>query len=485
MIPIRYLLLLLASTVSLKAESELALDRIFSDHMVLQRDVALPIHGTAKPGSRVTVRFAGQTEQAVANAQGRWRATLAALKANNKPAVMSITGTREIQIQDVLVGDVWVCSGQSNMEWPLGRCNRPDDIKAADLPLLRQFMVAKEKDTQPREAVKGSWSVCTPTTAGNFTGVGFYFARAVQQETGIPLGLINTTLGGTPIEPWVAPNAMNGIPKTFRAGMKSSHPWHSLYNAMVHPLTRFPIKGFLWYQGESNAMGDPLTDVEDSYLAKMQALITGWRAAWGQGDLPFYYVQLSTYQPQVKDPSGGPTGSVNWGRVCMAQRKALAIPNTGMAVAIDIPDPDNTADVHPKNKKDVGERLARWALARDYGKKGIAVSGPLYQSMQVKGSAIHIRFENPGDGLMVAKKDKGYDPVVPTPEDPLQGFAIAGSDKVWVWAEARIIGNEVVVASPKVSKPVAVRYAFSSNPTGCNLYGKNGLPASPFRTDDW
>ena len=240
---------------------------------------------------------------------------------------------------------------------------------------------------------------------------------------------------------------------------------------MIHQITRFPIKGALWYQGEANG-GDG-----DIYTTKMQALIGGWRAAWKQGDFPFYFVQLATFLPPNENPAGGD----GWAKIRCAQMKALAIPHTGMASAIDIGDAGN---IHPTNKQDVGKRLALWALARDYGKPGIVPSGPLYQAMKIEGGKIRLAFDYVGSGLMVGKKD-GRQPTVEDPAGKLARFAIAGADKQWVWANAVIDDNAVVVSSDKVPNPVAVRYAFTTNTSGANLYNREGLPASPFRTDEW
>jgi sialate O-acetylesterase len=243
---------------------------------------------------------------------------------------------------------------------------------------------------------------------------------------------------------------------------------------MIHPLVNFRIKGALWYQGESNG-GEG-----DSYFFKKRALIGSWRHLWAEGDFPFYFVQLANFQKPNPDPAGGD----GWARVRMAQSRCLTIPHTGMAVAIDLADADNPDDIHPKNKQDVGERLARWALAKDYGRKDVVCSGPLYKEMKVEGDRIRIVFDSTGSGLTAASKI-GRAPILADPQGRLQGFAIAGEDRKWVWADATIDGASVLVASPAVPKPVAVRYAFTMNPAKANLYNKDGLPASPFRTDDW
>ena len=251
-------------------------------------------------------------------------------------------------------------------------------------------------------------------------------------------------------------------------------PWCGMYNAMIHPVTSLPIKGVLWYQGESNG-----TEGE-TYYDKMRALVGGWRKVWNQGDFPFYFVQLANFQNPNEDPAGGD----GYAKVREAQAKALSIPNTGMAVIIDTVPLKESANIHPRNKYDVGMRLSRWALNRDYGMKDLVVSGPIYKTMKVEGDKVHLSFEHAGSGLMIGTKE-GRTPTVENKEGKLKCFAIAGADKKWVWAEAVIQQNTVVVSSPEIKEPVAVRYAFSMNPDGANLYNREGLPASPFRTDAW
>ena len=455
---------------------------LFTDHMVLQRDIPVPVFGTADAGETVKVAFGGTNRSTVADSDGNWSVTLNPMRASRTPADMRISGKNEIILRDILIGDVWVCGGQSNMYWPMRELQRPEDIRTADFPLIRQFQVPNTTADAPRDDVAGEWMVCSPETAGAFTGVGFHFARSIHQEIGIPIGLLHSSWGGTRIEPWLSPDGLMAIPESMRERatrhFDSMEP-HYRYHGMIHPLTRYPIKGAIWYQGESNAVPDPVNLVETYYHQK-SALIAGWREAWDIGDFPFYWVQLASYEPPNDNPEGGDP----WAQLRMAQSQCLSIPNTGMAVAIDLADPGNPSDVHPKNKKDVGERLSLWALARDYGKTDVVHSGPLYKAMRVEGDKIRIAFEHKGSGLMVGKKN-GYEPTAEVPGGKLQRFAIAGEDKQWFWADAVTDGATVVVSSPSVPNPVAVRYAYSQNPDGCNLYNKEGLPASPFRTDSW
>ena len=355
------------------------------------------------------------------------------------------------------------------MEMALRPClGADDDIKAADLPKIRRIKISKVKSAQPEAdaQVATPWQVCSPETAPAFTAVGFYFAREIQQKTGVPIGIVDTNWGGTRIEPWEVgeePAAADAKPDR-----------NGLYNAMIHPLLRFPIKGALWYQGEANGKEG------DTYYEKMRALIGGWRKQWGLGDFPFYYVQLANFQAPVSDPAGGN----GWAKLREAQTKALSIPNTGMAVIIDTVPLAQAGNIHPVNKYDVGLRLARWALGRDYGQKQLEVSGPLFKALKLDGDKARVEFDHTGTGLMLGKKE-GRNPVVETKGEKLNRIAIAGADKIWVWAEAVIEGNTLVVSSPEVKEPVAVRYAFEMNPDGANLYNREGLPAGPFRTDAW
>lgn len=504
--------------------ADVTLNGLFADHMVLQRDIPVSVYGMAEPAEKVVVAFAGQEKSATADKDGTWSVTLDPLKASTQSATMTVAGTNKVTLKDVVVGDVWVCSGQSNMELLMGNCGRPDDAKEASFPLMREFRVPWRLAATRQTEAKSNWTACTPQSAGNFSAVGFYFGRKIHQETGIPIGLIKCVSSGTPIEPFCSADGLASIPEL--AGEKArldkgileyrnqvsnilprldayiaetrkavnnnaelpeavpmpEHPatinrpcgWHCVYNGMIHSLVKFRIKGALWYQGETNG-GEG-----DAYYHKMRALIGGWRKAWNQGDFPFYFVQL----PNYGNPASSPEGGDAWARIRMAQYRALAIRNTGMAVTIELANVGNPGDVHPGNKRDVGERLALWALAKEYGKNDLVYSGPLFREMKNEGDRIRIIFDSVGSGLTIATK-KGYDPIVRDPQGKLQRFAIAGEDRKWVWADASIDGTTVVVSSPDVPKPVAVRYAFSTNPDGCNLYNNEGLPASPFRTDNW
>lgn len=512
------------------ASAEVRLAGIFSDDMILQRGTEVRVWGWADAGENVNVTFGGQAQSAAAGNDGLWGVKLKPMQASAEGRDLVVKGGNTITLRNVLVGDVWLCSGQSNMEWTLGSCNAPEDVKSADLPQIRWFRVPLTCADTPLADIRSDrplrWNVCNPGNAAGISAVGFYFARKVQQETGVPIGVLVSSVGGTNIEKWMPREAFAAEPELadidrriaaaideYRAdlkqqlpliepwlrqtrealaanapippqpvlpvhpsmpGSKTNGPWLHLYNGMIHPLVNFRIKGALWYQGEANG-GEG-----DSYFVKKRAMIDSWRRIWGQGGFPFYFVQLANFQK----PNNNPEGGDGWARVRMAQTKSLTIPHTGMAVAIDLADAGNPDDIHPKNKQDVGERLARWALAKDYGKKDLVYSGPLYREMKADAKGIRIVFDSVGSGLTVATKT-GREPIVADPRGKLQGFAIAGEDRKWVWADAVIDGETVLVSSPAVPKPVAVRYAFTMNPAAANLYNKDGLPASPFRTDDW
>ena len=520
-----FLLLPLNSTSS-AATIEERTARIFTDHMVLQRDQPVPVWGWSTPGQHITVSFTGQTVAAITDAQGRWRALLTPLKLSATPTELIVAGSKTQRFSDVLVGDVWLCSGQSNMGFPLDACDAAPDIRAAELPLIRYTRCGENFSSQLQDdVVSATWKPLTPDTARGCGAVPFYFARRIHAETEVPIGLLHCEIGGTDIECWMPPTAFRDYPANaavakrldeavarYRQSLPNAlaqieawlplakqslsanqplppaprlpiHPnedrgpggeWvrtQSLYNGMVHPIVGYALTGAIWYQGENNGQE------QQSYVEKKRALIETWRKLWGR-DFPFYYVQLANWRAPNNDPSGG---NREWQYCRMAQLQCLSIPKTGMTVTIDVGDAD---DIHPKNKFDVGERLALWALARDYGKTNLVCSGPLYAGMTVEGSRIRVRFTAIGKGLMVGSKT-GRAPAQEQSGGKLARFAIAGADKIWSWADAVIDGDTVVLSCPQITAPVAVRYAFAQNPSGCNLYNRDGLPASPFRSDDW
>ena len=519
----KFHLTLLAAAVlaALPAAADVRLPKLFTDNMMLQRDHPVRVWGWADAGEAVTATLAGKTATAKTDGKGLWSLELPAMKAGQDLELV-VKGNNTLTLKNVLVGDIWVCSGQSNMEMGLGGClGAEQDIQAADLPNIRRIKFNHEQAAQPEMDAPTAtpWQVCSPQTAGGFTAVGFYFAREINQKTGVPIGIVDDNWGGTPIEPWVPTEGLemvaelkpqftarqeaikayrDQLPKALTelegwiAGTRReladgaqtgpppampTHPggsgWSGMYNAMIAPLVNFPIKGALWYQGESNG-GEG-----ETYYDKMRALIGGWRKQWGQGDFPFYFVQLANFQGVTDDAAGGN----GWAKLREAQTKSLSFPKTGMAVITDTVPLAEAGDIHPRNKYDVGMRLAYWALGRDYGQK-LEVSGPLFKALKIEGDKVHLTFDHTGSGLMVGQKE-GRTPAVEDKEGKLKGFAVAGADKKWFWADAVIEGKTVVLSSPEVEEPVAVRYAYRMNPDGANLYNREGLPASPFRTDAW
>lgn len=467
------------------ARADVTLSKMFSDHAVLQRDLPVPVWGTAEPGEQVTVQLGDAKATTTADAQGKWSVRLPPVKLNAVGQELTAAGKNAVTVKDVLVGDVWLCGGQSNMELALKECAAKEDIAAADFPAIRCLMTTnKPSRRKPPADVVGAWAVCTPANAPAFTGTGFYFARRVHRETGVPIGLVDVSFGGTQIEASIAPEGFELEPwlkqQPSYAG-SLAQPDHialeAVFNSKVKPVAPYGIKGALWYQGEWNG-GDT------AYYRKMRALIGGWRKVWNQGDFPFYFVQLPSawfHDHLGAPPTGEPDGEDGIGLAItrMEQLKSLRIANTGMAVALDI-----GGGIHPVNKFDVGERLARWALRDLYGQKDLVVSGPLYREMTIEGNKIRLKFDHVGSGLMVGRK-AARAPVVEIKDGTLRPFAIAGDDQQWFWADAVIDGADVMVSSPAVTAPVAVRYAYSCAPKEHNLYNKEGLPAAAFRTDEW
>ncbi|MBN2451809.1 MAG: sialate O-acetylesterase [Lentisphaeria bacterium] len=476
--------------------------------MVLQRDMPLPVWGNADPGEQVTVRVGEQRATAVANNEGAWSLVLPAMSAGG-PHAMTVAGRGDdtVTIQDILVGDVWICSGQSNMNFRVQNVKHRDaEIAAADHPRLRHFQIANRVSPTPLRDFSGTWTVCRPDTVAAWTAVGYFFGRELHTRLDVPVGLVHTSWGGTPAEAWTAQEVLESMPECapilerFRTACekypearrkydaetvpawqekvtqakaagtqpprKPQPPMNEtdpkspsgLYNAMIHPLVPFAVRGAIWYQGESNA-GRAV-----QYRTLFPAMIRNWRTVWAQGDFPFYFVQLANFMKPQDDPNR----SSSWAELREAQAMTLTLPNTGMACIIDIGEAD---DIHPRNKQDVGLRLALCALAGTYAHRDLVCSGPTFREMTREGQALRLRFDHGGGGLAV----RG---------DTLTGFAIAGADQRFVRATARIDGDSVLVQAPELAEPVAVRYGWADNPP-CNLYNREGLPAVPFRTDRW
>ena len=467
--------------------AEVKLPSVLGNSMILQRDMPVPVWGWAEPDETVTVSLGSQTKSTVADESGRWQVKLDALDANSQGQTLTISGSNTIALQDVLVGEVWICSGQSNMEWALGGAlNSAQEVAAANHPQIRLFNVPGHTTAAaPQDNCPGNWQVCEPNSARGFSAVGYFFGRRLHDELDVPIGLVGSNWGGTRIEPWTSLAGFQSVPQlkaladevsARQAKSKEGEvPTEgvtpsAIFNAMIHPLAPFAMRGAIWYQGESNG-GEG-----ESYFHKTQALVNGWRELFNP-ELAFYWVQLANFQQPNDDPAGGD----GWAKIRDAQRQALSIPHTGMAVIIDVGEAN---DIHPRNKQDVGWRLAQYALHQSYGKTELVPCGPLYRSSKIEGNSIRITFDHVGGGLIVGLKE-GLEPTKEIKDGQLQRFAIAGADKNWHWAESTIDGDTVVVKSPAVPEPLAVRYAYSMNPVGANLYNKEGFPASPFRTDDW
>jgi len=453
------------------ASAELKLPAMFTSGAVLQQEMPVPVWGWADPDAEVKVSFAGQTKTTKAGKNGKWLVKLDALKMNQQAAAMTVaSGQQKLTVENVLVGEVWFCSGQSNMEMTVGGSIVPDFVKPAELSMIRHIKVPHVRAAEPADDFKGAWQVCDAGAVRGFTAVGFFFAYQLEKQLDVPVGLIGCNWGGTRIEPWTPPQGFAQVDQLDAAKIRDAS---SMYNGMAAAVQPYAIRGALWYQGESNG-GEG-----ESYFWKMKALVQGWRTTWGQGEFPFYFVQLANFRNPNPDPAGGD----GWAKLREAQLKTIReVPKTGMAVITDIGEAGN---IHPRNKFDVGRRLALWALANDYGKKDLVYSGPICKDMKVEGDKIRVTFDHVGSGLTAARKASAQSIEPPRPVDKLEGFAVAGADKKWVWADAVVDGPAVVVSSKDVKSPVAVRYGFSMNPDKANLYNKEGLPASPFRSDDW
>ncbi len=483
----------LAAHATLSAEVKLP--ALFSDHAVLQSAAKVPVWGWAAPSEEVSVSLAGANAKTKAGTDGKWMTTLDLSATGPGPFDLIVKGSNELKVTDVLVGEVWLCLGQSNMEMKLSTTEGAKDVMAkTNNPQLRHFKVEKNESATPVTDVVGKWVLAVNRDAGLFTGVGFYFGQSLQQTLSTPVGLVNVSWGGSMAEAWMSPEAlasddeMRQRAEALKAQIdlpeKALVPRRSpsyLYNGMLSPVIPYGIAGAIWYQGESNV------GVGSRYGKLLSAMIRDWRGRWAQNDLPLYICQLANFHP--KQPEPGATS--RWAELREGQTGFTATANTGQAILIDL---GEDATIHPRNKKDVGERLARIALARDYA-RDVVYSGPVYKSFTVEGGKLLLRFTHADGGLVARELPAAYPPssldpgkTVPlvrnSPGSQLEGFIICGENRKWVWADAKIEGDTVVVSSLQVPAPVAVRYAWANNPT-CNLYNGAGLPAGPFRTDDF
>ena len=445
------------------ATAAVRLPAIIGDNMVLQCDCPLPIWGWAEPGEEVAVAIDGNAKTTTANVNGEWIVRLQGMEASDEAVELTVTGSsgNMITVINILIGEVWIGSGQSNMEWALESALDGQVIsRGTHHPKIRLFHVPRTLAVAPVTNVSAKWVLCSPETAPRFSAVLYHFGLTLQAKVGVPVGLIESAWGGSRIEPWTPPEGF-ASESVLAADSKPQHvagSWlnpTTMYNGMIHALVPFAIRGVLWYQGESNRGAGM------HYYHQMKGLIQGWRHIWKQGDFPFYFVQLAPF-----NYAGNPLAlPLMW----EAQTAVLSVPNTGMVVTTDISTIDN---IHPPNKRDVGKRLALWALAKDYGWEQLIHSGPLYDGYRIEGGGIRISFLHAGSGLL-SNDGKG-----------LNWFAIAGDDREFVEAIVEIDGETLFVHSPEVPKPVAVRFAWHQNAQP-NFFNNEGLPASPFRTDRW
>lgn len=493
--------------------AKVRLPYVFTHHMVLQRDQPAPVWGKAAPGEKIVVQFGEQQQPATTDADGRWRVDLESLAASDEPRELVVTGSasqENIVVRDVLVGDVWVCSGQSNMQWTVGRSKDADlTLAAANRPSIRLLQVENLGDQRPMDDIDQPWHRCTAESLKGFSAVGYHFGEQLQESLGVPIGLIRNAWGGSACEAWAPRDRMSDEPAikpyldswvqreakpgedalraehaqqladfykrrdaAYAAGEKTpGRPWiesklfqqhrpGNLYNARVLPLVPFAIKGVIWYQGESNA------GRAEAYKTLFPLMIQSWRDVWGQGDFPFYWVQLADFRTEATVAAE----DSDWAVLREAQTQtAERLPNSGQAVIIDL---GESNDIHPKNKRDVGLRLARLALAETYG---LPIKGrsATFESLEIEGSQAVVTIQDVAGGL------RTFDGVAP------RGFALAGEDRVFHDAQAKLIeGNRLELTAPGVEAPLAVRYGWANNPV-VNVFDSAWLPLTPFRTDDW
>lgn len=445
--------------------AEVKVPAVIGDHMVLQQQMEVPIWGWAAPGEQVKVKASWQPADAstTADENGKWMVKVKTPPAGG-PFEMTVSGQNTITLKNILAGEVWVCSGQSNMAMTVisgynqGVVNRDQEVAAAKYPQMRLFTVRDQDVPEPAADCQGSWVECSPETVGSFSATGYFFGRKIHNGLKIPVGLIHASAGGSVIETWCSREVLESdgdfLP-LFTYGVNNHRMSAAgLYNGMIAPLIPFGIRGVVWYQGESNSVN------AYTYRKLFPAMIYGWRQVWGQGEFPFYYAQISPWVDYGEKPISA--------ELREAQLLTLATANTGMAVTTDV---DDVHEIHPINKQVVGKRLALWALAKTYGKKDIVYSGPLYKSMKVEGGKIRLYFDYVDGGLV----SKG---------ESLTQFTIAAADQNFVPAQAVIEGDTILVSSDQVKEPVAVRLGWG-NAVVPNLFNRADLPASPFRTDDW
>lgn len=505
-----WLSLVVLGILAATAAADVRLPALFTDHMVLQQGQKNRVWGWAEPGEAVTVAIGQQQHKTATGKDGKWLVTLEALEVGG-PHTLTVSGKNKLDVQDVLIGEVWICSGQSNMAMAVNSSKDAElETRTANFPRIRLISVPQVGTQEPQDDFKGQWEVCSPQTVAGFSAVGYFFGRQLHQTLDVPIGLIDNAWGGSAAEAWVRLDRLEAdaryqpllarwaetvrtydpekaaanyeqqlakwqeAVKTARAEGKplpqrprapqnplvGNHRPANIHNGVLKPTIGYGIRGAIWYQGESNAPR------AYQYRELFPLMIQGWREEWGQGDFPFYWVQLADFKAEKADPAES-----DWAELREAQTMTMdKLPNSGQAVIIDAGEAN---DIHPKDKQTVGKRLARWALARDYGLTGLAHHSPQLKGLEIKDGKAIVTFDHVGGGL------KSVD------VNELRGFAIAGSDKKFVWAKAELLGkDQIAVSAQGIAEPVAVRYAWADNPV-CNVYSAEGLPLTPFRTDDW
>jgi len=484
-------LAILAALSSQDARADVKLSRIFGSNMVLQRDMPIPLWGWADAGEEVTVSMDGASATATPGADGRWKISLPAKPAGG-PYTVTIQGKNSLSLENVLMGEVWICSGQSNMAWSVSQSDDGDlETLTAKFPNIRLISVPQVGVQEPQNDFAGDgWQVCSPQTVGGFSGVGYFFGRQIHQTIGVPVGLIDNAWGGSACEAWIRRDLMEADEKyhpllqrwketeqqyeqaaagdsedakkqaqTLRGQLAGNHRPSNIYCGVLHPTIGYGIRGAIWYQGESNA------GRAYQYRHLFPLMIKSWRDEWGQGDFPFYFVQLADFMDESAEPQDSA-----WAELREAQTMTLnVLPNVGQAVITDL---GEAHDIHPKDKQNVAKRLARWALAKDYG-LSLTHQSPRYRSVEFQGGKAIVKFDHVGGGMDL------FDVRTPL------GFTIAAGDHRFVNAQAKVVDRETIeVWSDQVKEPASVRYAWSNNPV-CNVQNADGLPLTPFRTDDW
>ncbi|MBP84314.1 MAG: sialate O-acetylesterase [Verrucomicrobiales bacterium] len=492
--------ILLFSLLPSYAEADLHLPSIFGDHMVLQRDQENPVWGEATAGSNISVTFGGHTLQTKADDDGKWMLKLKPMRGSSHALNMTIRSESDsITFSNIVIGEVWVCSGQSNMQWSVSQVYDSDlESMSANYPNIRIISVPQVGTQENQDDFDGQWDICTPDTVGQFSAVGYLFGRQLHQTLGVPIGLVDNAWGGSSAEAWVARSVLEAddrfeavitewkkteatfdfdksmaiwkekasaakeagkpAPRAPRNVLAGQHRPGNLWAGVLNPIIGYGIRGTIWYQGESNA------GRAYQYDDLFGLMISEWREAWGQGDFPFYWVQLADFRDEVAAP-----GDSDWAELREAQSNTLALPNTGQAVIYDV---GEGRDIHPRDKQTVAKRLARIALARDY-EVNIPYLSPSFKEMTIEGNKAILTFQDVGTTLYTFDVQEA------------RGFVVAGEDKAWHPATGTLVGkDQIIVSSDAVANPVAVRYAWATNPVA-NLMSREGLPVVPFRTDDW